>query len=128
MGSTSLLMKSVSNSSRGTPALAAEPRWQPVGPFGHDGLLLFPTGDPEILYVTTFYTGLYRSDDGGQSWRRVNPFFSGVLSVDPRDPDKLVGAPTAQGPAVRSVDGGRTFTHAGLADTQTIARGASGSR
>lgn len=94
----------------GSPALAAEPRWQPVGPFGHDGLLLFPTGDPEILYVTTFYTGLHRSDDGGQSWSRIHPFFSGVLSVDPRDPDKLVGAPNAQGPALRSVDGGRTFT------------------
>ena len=94
----------------GAPALAAEPRWQPVGPFGHDGYRLYPTGNPAILYVTTFYTGLYRSEDAGQSWRSVNPSFSGVLSVDPRNSDKLIGAPGFQGPAVRSVDGGRTFT------------------
>jgi photosystem II stability/assembly factor-like uncharacterized protein len=92
-----------------SPALAAEPRWQPVGPFGHDGYRVFPTGDPEILYVTSFYAGLYRSDDGGQSWREVNPMNFGTLSVDPRDPDVLFGAPGIYERVVRSVDGGRTF-------------------
>jgi photosystem II stability/assembly factor-like uncharacterized protein len=93
----------------GSPALAAEPRWQPVGPFGHDGYRLFPTGDPEILYVTSFYAGLYRSDDGGQSWREVNPMNFRALSVDPRDPDVLFGAPGIYEKVVRSIDGGRTF-------------------
>jgi photosystem II stability/assembly factor-like uncharacterized protein len=91
------------------PALAAEPRWQPVGPFGHDGYRLFPTNDPEILYVSTSYSGLYRSDNGGESWREVNPRPFAAVSVDPRDPDVLYAAPTLQERVVRSVDGGRTF-------------------
>ncbi|HEX7183925.1 MAG TPA: hypothetical protein VF756_18995 [Thermoanaerobaculia bacterium] len=92
-----------------SPALAAVPRWQPVGPFGHDGYRLFPTGDPAILYVTTNYSGLYRSEDGGQSWREVNPMNFGALSVDLRDPDVLFGAPGIYEKVVRSDDGGRTF-------------------
>ncbi len=96
-----------------SPALAAAPRWQPVGPYGHDGYRLFPTGDPAILYVTTHYSGLYRSNDGGRSWRSVNPTNFGALSVDPRDPDVLFGAPGIQEQVVRSVDGGRTFEPAG---------------
>lgn len=92
-----------------SPAQAAEPRWQPIGPYGHDGYRLFSTSDPDILYVTTFYSGLYRSDDGGRSWREVNPTNFGALSVDPRDPDVLIGAPGIQEKVVRSVDGGRTF-------------------
>jgi photosystem II stability/assembly factor-like uncharacterized protein len=95
-----------------SPALAAEPRWQPVGPYGHDGYRLFPTGDPEILYVTTNYSGLYRSEDGGRSWREVSPINFGALSVDPRDPDVLFGAPGIYEKVVRSVDGGRTFVTA----------------
>jgi len=95
-----------------SPALAANPRWEQIGPYGHDGSRLFPTGDPAILYVTTNYSGLYRSEDGGQSWREVNPVQLGALSVDPRDPDVLFGAPGIYEKVVRSVDGGRTFTQA----------------
>ena len=95
-----------------SPAQAAEARWQPVGPYGHDGYRLFPTGDPEILYVTTHYSGLYRSDDGGQSWRQVSPLNFGALSVDPRDPDVLFGAPGIDEKVLLSVDGGRTFVPA----------------
>lgn len=95
-----------------SPALAAEPRWQSVGPYGHDGYRLFPTADPEILYVTTFYSGLYRSEDGGQSWRVVHPSYFGALSVDPRDPNLLFGQIGFQEKVIRSVDGGRTFVEA----------------
>jgi photosystem II stability/assembly factor-like uncharacterized protein len=90
-----------------SPALAAQ--WQPVGPYGHDGYRLFPTKSPKILYVSTFSTGLYRSNDAGQSWRAVSPFYFGALSVDPRNPDVMFGAPGSFEKVARSVDGGRTF-------------------
>ena len=99
----------ISSSLLAFPAVAAVPKWQPVGPYGHDGYRLFPTGDPSVLYVTTNYSGLYRSNDGGRSWRSISPIYFGALSVDPRDPDVLFGAPGIQEKVVRSVDGGRTF-------------------
>ena len=107
--SSILLLAIVASGLLGSPALAAEPRWQQVGPFGHDGYRIIPTGDPEILYVTSFWAGLYRSEDGGKSWREVNPTSFGPLIVDPRDPDVLFGAPGFYEKVVRSVDGGRTF-------------------
>jgi photosystem II stability/assembly factor-like uncharacterized protein len=58
--------------------------------------------------------GVYRSDDAGDSWRRVNsePRVWGrgsdfaEVKVDPQDPDVLYVANTS---AYRSTDGGRTF-------------------
>ncbi len=59
--------------------------------------------------------GLYRSDDAGQHWDRVNgetriwgrgDDFAGVR-VDPRNPDVVYVANTS---TYRSTDGGRTFT------------------
>ena len=95
-----------------SPALAAEPRWQPVGPYGHDGNRVVPSGDPDILYATTFYSGLYRSEDGGKSWRSVNPIALGALSVDPRDPDVLVRQRRRAAPRQRQVgpDAARVLT------------------
>jgi photosystem II stability/assembly factor-like uncharacterized protein len=59
--------------------------------------------------------GLYRSDDAGDSWRRVNgdPRLWGrgsdfaEVKIDPRNPDRIYVANTA---CYRSDDGGRTFT------------------
>lgn len=59
--------------------------------------------------------GLYRSDDGGASWRRVNaePRIWGrggdfaEVRVDPKDPDKVYVCNTS---TYRSTDGGESFT------------------
>ena len=56
-------------------------------------------------------TGLYRSDDGGQAWRRVSivnprPMYFSQVRIDPRTPDRLyMGGVKMQ----MSIDGGRTF-------------------
>lgn len=57
--------------------------------------------------------GVYRSDDGGVSWRRINsinprPMYFSVVRVDPADDQNLfvLGVSMA-----RSVDGGETFTN-----------------
>ena len=58
--------------------------------------------------------GLYRSDDGGQSWQKVNSdprissrgWYFGEVDVDPKNPD-VVYAPNVS--IYRSTDGGKTF-------------------
>ena len=68
---------------------------------------------------------VYRSDDGGQSWRRTHPeevSFSGgkwygVIYIDPNDPD-VVYLPSV--PLLRSADGGKTW---GEEEPENIAQG-----
>ena len=59
--------------------------------------------------------GLFRSDDGGESWRRVNDervlrarawYYTHVFA-DPTDPDTVY---VLNAPFMKSVDGGRTFS------------------
>lgn len=58
------------------------------------------------------YGGVYRSDDGGASWRRLNslnprPMYFSKIKIDPQDDRFLyVGGISFH----RSVDGGQTFT------------------
>jgi photosystem II stability/assembly factor-like uncharacterized protein len=95
-------------------------RWERLG-FPDDGgevwsILVHPR-NPRILYAGTSPTGVWRSDDGGETWRRlpnaVQPervkmaFPSRVLrlSADPAQPDELYGALEVAG-VMRSLDGG----------------------
>jgi photosystem II stability/assembly factor-like uncharacterized protein len=62
------------------------------------------------------YGGVYRSEDGGQSWKRVNslnprPMYFSKVRVDPSD-DKYVYVLGVQ--LYRSEDGGKTFTSEGI--------------
>jgi len=55
--------------------------------------------------------GVFRSDDRGETWRRLNslterPFYYSVIRVDPRTPDKLYCVGTS---LWASADGGATF-------------------
>ena len=54
--------------------------------------------------------GLYRSEDGGATWEKVNdantrPFYYSQVRVDPQDPDRVYFSST---PVLFSNDGGRT--------------------
>jgi photosystem II stability/assembly factor-like uncharacterized protein len=84
---------------------------------GRIGFAVAPS-DPKRLYAMVDagrQGGVYRSDDAGESWRRVNdePRVWGrgsdfaEVKVDPKNPDKIYVANTS---AYRSTDGGRTFT------------------
>ncbi len=84
---------------------------------GRIGIAIAP-GDARRIYALVDagpHTGLYRSDDAGESWRRVNADrrvsgrgsdFANV-QVDPRNSDILYVANTS---TYKSTDGGNTFT------------------
>ena len=89
----------------------------PTDGLGRMGIAVAPSRSTR-LYATMEarnFSGVYRSDDAGESWERVNderrvggrgPGAFGV-AVAPDNPDIVYVANTA---AYRSTDGGRTFT------------------
>ncbi len=87
------------------------------------------------MYAGFATSGVWKSDDNGATWQPVfenQPSTSvGDVAVAPSNPDivwvgtgeaNLFRASMAGVGVFKSTDAGRTFTHAGLTDTQTIAR------
>ncbi len=66
--------------------------------------------DPTRLYAGTINNGVYRSNDGGQSWRPVPSLSVGVpaLAVDPTDPDHVYML-AAWERVYESIDGGESW-------------------
>lgn len=90
----------------------------PAGKLGRIAIAVAPS-DSKILYSVLetekdSERGLYRSDDGGKSWKHLNsdfglvvrPFYFSRITIDPRDPDVVVKA-GLYGSISR--DGGKTF-------------------
>ena len=87
------------------------------------------------IYAGFATAGVWTTDDAGASWRpvfdRAASTSIGAVAIAPSNPD-IVWVGTGEsniyrgsmpGTGVyRSLDGGRTWTHMGLTDTQTIAR------
>src|SRR6185295_6525805 len=100
------------------PAARAQ-TWTPVGPPGGDvRSLAADPRDPRRIYLGTAEGVLYRSDDGGLSWRRPSPGFPlrgqslDVIVVDPRG-GLLVGywqVAGEGGGVAASTDGGTSFS------------------
>ncbi|HEY8148985.1 MAG TPA: hypothetical protein VIK51_08775 [Vicinamibacteria bacterium] len=119
------------------PAHFQELRWRLVGPF-RGGRVLAVAGVPgerEHFYFGSVNGGVWETIDAGRTWRPIfdsQPIGSiGALAVAPSNPKVLyVGSgeadmrsDIAQGNgAYKSTDGGRTWTHIGLRDTQQIGR------
>jgi photosystem II stability/assembly factor-like uncharacterized protein len=103
--------------------------WTPLfddQPTGSIGALAVAPSDPEILYVgsgeglhrpdLSVGNGVYRSADGGKTWKHMGLSDAqqiGAILVDPKDPDRVYVAalghpygPNAQRGVFRSSDGG----------------------
>ncbi len=84
---------------------------------GRIGFAIAP-GNPQRMYAlvdaSRDFGGLYRSDDGGENWTKVNNEMRiygrgsdfACVQVDPNDADKIYVANTS---TYRSTDGGKTF-------------------
>jgi photosystem II stability/assembly factor-like uncharacterized protein len=119
------------------PALFQDLRWRHIGPF-RGGRVLAVAGVPgerEHFYFGSVNGGVWETNDTGRTWRPIfdaQPIGTiGALAVAPSDPRILyVGSgeadmrsDIAQGDgAYKSTDGGRTWSHIGLRDTQQIGR------
>src|SRR5262249_45640852 len=137
-----------------TTAVAAQrgggaPQQESAGPFGalpwrrvgppRGGRSIAVTGSatrPSEYYMGATGGGLWKTTDGGTTWRpvtdgHIHSSSVGAVAVAPSNPDVVyIGTGEAdirgniiQGDgAYKSTDGGKTWTHIGLADTQVIAK------
>ena len=112
--------------------------WRNVGP-PRGGRSIAAAGSaarPFEYYMGTTGGGLWRTTDGGQSWRpvtdgQINSASIGAVQVCETDPDivymgtgetQLRGNIQQGDGAYKSTDGGDTWEHIGLKETQNIAR------
>ena len=113
--------------------------WLYVGPTNVSGratdIAVADKNGQRRIYVGYATSGVWKTDDDGKTWQAIfddMPTTSiGDLAVAPSNPD-IVWVGTGEAnifrasmPGVgiyKSIDAGKTFTHMGLTDSQTIAR------
>ena len=113
--------------------------WQYLGPTNISGratdIAVADRNGSRRIYVGYATSGVWKTDDNGASWQPIFDDFPstsiGDLAVAPSNPD-IVWVGTGEAnlfrasmPGVgiyKSTDAGRTFTHMGLTDSQTIGR------
>ncbi len=113
-------------------------KWRSIGPH-RGGRVVAVTGHPvkrDVFYFGGTGSGVWKTEDGGDTWKNCSDgFFKtgsvGAITVSAADPTVVyVGMGEAclrgnisHGDGVyKSVDGGKTWRHMGLADTRHIPR------
>ncbi len=113
-------------------------RWQNIGPDRGGRSIAVAGSDsrPQEYYFGATGGGLWKTTDGGTTWRpvtdgKISSASVGAVAVCDADPDVVylgtgetqLRGNVMQGDGVyKSTDGGRNWTHLGLAETQNISR------
>jgi photosystem II stability/assembly factor-like uncharacterized protein len=113
--------------------------WQSLGPTNISGratdVAIADVGDARHIYVGYATSGVWKSEDHGKTWRAIfeNEASTSIGNVEVAPSDSnIVWVGTGEANIFRasmagvgvykSTDAGKTFTHMGLADTQTISK------
>src|SRR5215216_4753657 len=112
--------------------------WRSIGPANMGGRAADVEGvpgDPNLVYAATGAGGLWKTTNGGMTWapifERQSTISIGDVALEPANPDVIwVGTGESNvrnsvsfGDGVyKSNDGGRTWRHMGLKDSNTISR------
>lgn len=119
------------------PGLFSSLEWRCIGPY-RGGRVVAVAGDPahaQVFYFGSTGGGVWKTMDGGILWENVSDgYFKrasvGAIAVSQSDPNVIyvgmgettIRSNVSHGDGVyRSTDGGKTWAHLGLADTQNIA-------
>src|SRR5256712_12745575 len=120
------------------PSLLNSLEWRLIGPF-RGGRVVAVAGDPvhsQLFYFGSTGGGVWKTTDGGILWENVSDgFFKrasvGAIAVSTSDPNVIyvgMGETTIRGNVshgdgvYKSTDGGKSWTHLGLADTRQIGK------
>ncbi|HVS81598.1 MAG TPA: hypothetical protein VHE60_07670, partial [Pyrinomonadaceae bacterium] len=118
-GSGSGLFKSTDGGASWTELDEKSAKGLPAKPWGRIAVAVAPS-KPSTVYASIEAAmpkdGLYRSDDGGKTWRQLDrsqnmiwrPFYFANLIVDPRDENKIY---KPDGSLIASNDGGQSFSN-----------------
>ena len=94
------------------PLRAAAAEWRPVGPYGGTvTILAVSPSDPSTVLAGTSADGVFRSGDGGATWRRSSIETNDVVRpivFDPRRPGTVYAGVGLS--VLRSRNGGKTWT------------------
>jgi uncharacterized protein (TIGR03437 family) len=94
--------------------------WKPVGTPPRDVNSIVPDPTTSRVLFAGGDSGIYKSADGGVTWRLVLPFqslyqFSGGLTIDPGNHLRVAAVEPFTGKIMRSVDGGESWSAGSLA-------------
>jgi photosystem II stability/assembly factor-like uncharacterized protein len=119
------------------PAQYAAMQWREVGPFrgGRSAAVEGIASQPNTYYFGSVGGGVWKTLDGGRTWKAVSDgFFGGsigAVAVSDSDPnvvyvgggEKTVRGNVSHGDGMwKSTDAGQTWTHVGLRDSRHIPR------
>jgi photosystem II stability/assembly factor-like uncharacterized protein len=119
------------------PAQHKPLQWREVGPYrgGRSAAVEGIADQPNVYYFGSVGGGVWKTTDGGETWRPVSDgFFGGsigAVAVAPSDPnvvyvgtgEKTVRGNVSHGDGMwKSTDAGKTWRHIGLGDSRHIPR------